>query len=67
MRRIETLDPIERFAPGGFGLGGESGDEIDVVVGDAGVSERADILGDGLRGMLAAGAADFGIDERLRA
>ncbi len=46
---------------------GESGDEIDVVVGDAGGGEHADILGDDLRGVLAAGAADFGIDKRLSA
>ena len=40
VRRREALDPIERLAPTGFGLPGETGDEVDVVVRDAGVAQQ---------------------------
>ena len=38
MLRGEALDPIEGFAPGGFGLAREAGDEIDVDRADAGIA-----------------------------
>ena len=68
MRRRKALDPVERFAPGGFGLAGEPGDQVDVVVVDAGVAQGARLPSATIcGGVLAAGAADFGLDEGLDA
>jgi hypothetical protein len=63
----EALDPIERFAPGGFGLAGKAGDQVDIDVADAGGAEMGDFGGDDLRIVAAAATPNLGVNEGLNA
>ena len=65
--RGEALHPVERLAPGGFGLAGKSGDQVDVDIAYAGGAQHRNLGGDDLRGVRASGAAEFLFDERLHA
>ena len=65
--RGESLHPVERLAPRGFGLAGKSGDQVDVDVVYAGGMQHRNLAGDDLGGVRAAGAAEFLFDERLHA
>src|SRR5437660_1068563 len=65
MLRGDALDPVQRLAPRVRGLAGEAGDQIDIDVADAGFAQHGDLVGDYLRGMLAARAPDLALDERL--
>src|SRR5437868_1972103 len=65
MWRGEAGDPVGGFLPEGGGVAGKSGDESDVVIGDAGCAEDLDFLSDDGGSVAATGAADLGLDEGL--
>ena len=65
--RRQALHPVERFAPGGFGLAGKPGDQVDIDVVYARRVQHRHLGGDDLRGVRAPGAAEFLFDEGLHA
>ena len=67
MGQFQGRQQVQRFLPGGFGLSGESGDQVHAEVGDAGGAQPGDGFQSRGAGVQAAAQLQFAVDEGLYA